>query len=228
MEFVIAAAVAAFLAATAFLRAILRICQEWERAVILRLGKYDRTRGPGIILMLPVVDRMVKVDLRVVVMDVQAQEVITRDNVTIKVSAVVFMRVMSPEAAVTQVENYGSAVSQFAQTSLRSIIGQSDLDDLLSHRDELNQKLQRIIDDATESWGVKVTAVEIKDVELPPTMQRAMARQAEAEREKRAKVIHAEGEFLAAARLAEAARLVSEPAAMQLRYLQTLTEFAVD
>jgi regulator of protease activity HflC (stomatin/prohibitin superfamily) len=207
---------------------VVRICREWERLVILRLGKYDRTRGPGLVLLLPLVDMPLRVDLRVVVMEVTAQEVITRDNVTIKVNAVVFLRVVSPEAAVIQVENYQLAVSQFAQTSLRSIIGQSELDEILAHRDRINEKLQMMIDEATQAWGVKVTAVEIKDVELPPSMQRAMARQAEAEREKRAKIIHAEGELAAAQKLAEAARQIAEPRAMQLRYLQTLTEIAVE
>ncbi|MBI3928440.1 MAG: slipin family protein [Armatimonadetes bacterium] len=206
----------------------LRICQEWERGVILRLGKYVEVRGPGLILLIPLLDRMVTVDLRVMVMEVTAQEVITRDNVTIKVNAVVFLRVVNPRDVVIQVEGYRKAVSQFSQTSLRTIIGQSELDEILIHRDDINRRLQRIIDEATEPWGVKVTAVEIKDVELPTAMQRAMARQAEAEREKRAKVIHAEGEFLAAARLAEAAELLDRPAALQLRYLQTLVEISVE
>jgi regulator of protease activity HflC (stomatin/prohibitin superfamily) len=205
-----------------------RICQEWERGVILRLGKFERLRGPGLILLIPMVEKIIKVDLRVVVMEVTAQEVITKDNVTIKVNAVVFLRVVTPENAIIQVEDYQQAVSQYSQSSLRSIIGQSELDDILVHRDDINQRLQQIIDEATEAWGVKVTAVEIKDVELPNSMQRAMARQAEAEREKRAKVIHADGEYQAAQKLADAAEQISDPAALQLRYLQTLVEVSVE
>ncbi len=211
-----------------FLPQIIRICQEWERGVILRLGKFDRIRGPGLVFLVPVVDQIIKVDLRVVVMEVTAQEVITRDNVTIKVNAVVFLRVVDPQDATIQVENYPEAVSQFAQSSLRSIIGQSELDEILVHRENINRRLQEIIDEATEAWGVKVTAVEIKDVELPNSMQRAMARQAEAEREKRAKVIHAEGEYQAAKKLADAAEQISDPTALQLRYLQTLVEVSVE
>lgn len=212
----------------ALLPQVIRICQEWERGVVLRLGKFNRTRGPGLILLVPILDRLIKVDLRVIVMEVTAQEVITRDNVTIKVNAVVFLRVFNAEDATIQVEEYKQAVSQFSQSSLRSIIGQSELDEILVHRDDINRRLQRIIDEATEAWGVKVTAVEIKDVELPTSMQRAMARQAEAEREKRAKVIHAEGEFQAAKKLAQAAEQISDPAALQLRYLQTLVEVSVE
>lgn len=207
---------------------LMRICKEWERGVIFRFGKLNRSRGPGLIFLVPFIDRIIKVDLRVVVMEVTAQEVITKDNVTIKVNAVVFMRVVDPEAALIQVEDYSHAVAQFSQSSLRSIIGQSELDEILVRRDDINRRLQRIIDEATEPWGVKVTAVEIKDVELPTSMQRAMARQAEAEREKRAKIIHADGEFEAALKLSQAAEQMSNPSAMQLRYLQTLVEISVE
>ena len=207
---------------------LMRICKEWERGVIFRFGKLNRSRGPGLIFLVPFIDRIMKVDLRVVVMEVTAQEVITKDNVTIKVNAVVFMRVVDPEAALIQVEDYSHAVAQFSQSSLRSIIGQSELDAILVRRDDINRRLQRIIDEATEPWGVKVTAVEIKDVELPTSMQRAMARQAEAEREKRAKIIHANGEFEAALKLSQAAEQMSNPSAMQLRYLQTLVEISVE
>lgn len=207
---------------------LMQICKEWERGVVFRFGKLNRSRGPGLIFLVPFIDRIVKVDLRVVVMEVTAQEVITKDNVTIKVNAVVFMRVVDPEAALIQVEDYSHAVAQFSQSSLRSIIGQSELDEILVRRDDINRSLQRIIDEATEPWGVKVTAVEIKDVELPTSMQRAMARQAEAEREKRAKIIHADGEFEAALKLSQAAEQMSNPSAMQLRYLQTLVEISVE
>ncbi len=207
---------------------MVKVFSEWERGVVLRLGKYVDTRGPGVVLLLPLLDRAVRVDLREVVMDIPSQEAITRDNVTLKVNAVLFFRVVDPQLAVIKVEYYHLAVSQISQTTLRSIIGQSELDELLANREKVNQELQRIIDQETERWGLKVTAVELKDLELPPSMQRAMARQAEAEREKRAKVIHAEGEFQAAQRLADAGRVISAPAAMQLRYLQTLTEISVD
>ena len=213
----------------ALIRSAIRVCREWERAVVLRFGKYQAVRGPGLILLIPVVEHMVRVDLREVVLDIKTQEAITRDNVTLKVNAVLIFRVTDPKLAILRVEHFDLAVTQFAQTSLRSIIGQFELDELLAHRDQINSRLQTIVDAETERWGVKVTAMEIKDVELPPSMQRAMARQAEAEREKRAKIIHAEGEFQAAQRLAEAARAMSaEPAAIQLRYLQTLTEIAVE
>lgn len=208
---------------------MIRIVQEWERGVIFRLGKYDRTRGPGLIFLVPIIDKMLKVDLRVVTMEVPPQEVITKDNVTMKVNAVIYFRVISPDSAVIKVLDYIRATSQIAQTTLRSILGQSELDEILAKRDQINEKLQVIIDEQTEPWGIKVSVVEIKDVELPQTMQRAMAKQAEAEREKRAKVIHAEGEFLAAQRLQDAAKVIQqEPAALQLRYLQTLTEIAVE
>jgi regulator of protease activity HflC (stomatin/prohibitin superfamily) len=206
-----------------------RIVQEYERGVIFRLGRLVGARGPGLFLILPFVERMVKVDLRVVTMDVPRQDVITRDNVTVKVDAVVYFRVVNPSDAVNKVMDYFRATSLVAQTTLRSVLGQSELDELLSKRDELNQKLQEIIDEATEPWGVKVTIVEVRDVSLPADMINAMSRQAQAERERRAKVIHAEGEFQAAARLAEAgAVMAAQPTTLQLRYLQTLTEIASD
>jgi len=206
-----------------------KVVQEYERGVIFRLGRLIGAKGPGLFFIIPIVDRMVKVDLRVVTLDIPSQEAITRDNVTVKVNAVAYFRVISPEDAITQVEDYRRATWQIAQTTLRSVLGQSELDELLSHRDQINQKLQKIIDEQTEPWGIKVSVVEVKDVELPQTMQRAMARQAEAERERRAKVIHAEGEFQASQQLAAAARVMSEDtAAIQLRYLQTLTEIAVE
>ncbi len=211
-----------------FLAAV-KVVQEYERGVIFRLGRLQGPRGPGIFLIIPFIDRMVKVDLRVVTLDIPTQEAITRDNITIKVNAVAYFRVVDPSDAIVQVEDFQRATWQIAQTSLRSVLGQSDLDELLIHRDEINQKLQQIIDEQTEPWGIKVSIVEVKDVELPDTMKRAMARQAEAEREKRAKIIHAEGEFSAAQQLQEAAAVIAkEPSALQLRYLQTLTEIAVE
>lgn len=206
-----------------------RIVQEYERGVIFRLGRLVGAKGPGLFFIIPFVDRMTKVDLRVVTLDVPSQEAITRDNVTVKVNAVVYFRVMGPEDAIVQVEDYRRATWQIAQTTLRNVIGQSELDELLAHREKVNQELQQIIDEQTEPWGIKVTLVEVKDVELPQTMQRAMAKQAEAEREKRAKIIHASGEFEASKQLAEAAAVIgSQPASIQLRYLQTLTEIAVE
>ncbi len=211
------------------LAASLRIVQEYERGVIFRLGRCVGARGPGLIILIPVIERMQKVDLRVITMDVPTQEVITKDNVTVKVNAVVYFRVVNPVDAVIKVLDHIRATSQLSQTTLRSVLGQSELDELLANRDEINQRLQRIIDEGTEPWGIKVSLVEVKDVELPPTMQRAMAAQAEAERERRAKLIHADGEYQAAERLAEAARIISQhPATIQLRYLQTLREIAVD
>jgi regulator of protease activity HflC (stomatin/prohibitin superfamily) len=205
----------------------IRIVQEYERGVIFRLGRLVGARGPGLFFILPFVERMVKVDLRIVTMDVPRQDVITRDNVTVKVDAVVYFRVVNPDDAVNKVMDYIRATSLVAQTTLRSVLGQSDMDELLSKRDELNQRLQQIIDEATEPWGVKVTIVEVRDVSLPADMISAMSRQAQAERERRAKVIHAEGEFQAAARLAEAGQVMAEqPTTLQLRYLQTLTEIA--
>lgn len=207
----------------------IRVVQEYERGVIFRLGRFVGAKGPGLFFIIPFIDRMMKVDLRTVTLDVPSQEAISRDNVTIKVNAVVYFRVLDPGAAIIQVEDYRRATWQIAQTTLRNVIGQSELDELLSHREKVNDELQRIIDEQTEPWGIKVSIVEVKDVELPQTMQRAMAKQAEAEREKRAKIIHAEGEFSAAKQLAEAAVVIArEPATMQLRYLQTLTEIAVE
>jgi len=204
-----------------------RIVQEYERGVIFRLGRLVGARGPGLFFIIPVVERMVKVDLRIVTMDVPSQECITRDNVTVKVNAVIYFRVVDPEAAVVKVLDHFRATSQISQTTLRSVLGQSDLDELLSERERINQRLQEIIDEQTEPWGVKVSTVEVKDAELPQTMQRAIARQAEAERERRAKVIHADGEFQAAQKLADAARIMSSaPNTLQLRFLQTLTEVA--
>ncbi len=209
--------------------AAVRVVQEYERGVIFRLGRLAGAKGPGLFLIIPFIDRMVKVDLRVVTLDVPTQEAITNDNVTVKVNAVAYFRVLDPERAVVQVEDYRRATWQIAQTSLRSVIGEAELDELLAHRERINNKLAQIIDEATEPWGVKVSLVEVKDVELPPTMQRAMARQAEAEREKRAKIIHAEGEFQAAQQLREAAHtMAEEPTTIQLRYLQTLTEIAAE
>lgn len=207
----------------------IKVVQEYERGVVFRLGRLVGPKGPGLFLLIPLIDRMVKVDLRVVTVDVPAQDVITSDNVTVRVSAVLYFRVVDPSMAITKVENYRQATWQIAQTTLRSVLGQSQLDELLAHRDKINLRLQQIIDEQTEPWGIKVTLVEVKDVELPATMQRAMARQAEAEREKRAKIIHAEGELQASKQLAQAAHVIAaEPASIQLRYLQTLTEIAVD
>jgi regulator of protease activity HflC (stomatin/prohibitin superfamily) len=207
--------------------AAVRIVQEYERGVIFRLGRLVGARGPGLILLIPGIERMVKVDLRVVTLDVPAQEAISGDNVTVKVNAVVYFKVVDPDAAVTKVLDFNRATSLIAQTTLRSVLGQVELDDLLANRERVNEQLQRIIDEQTDAWGVKVTAVEVRDVELPDAMKRAMARQAEAEREKRAKIIHADGEFAAAERLAEAARIIStQQAGLQLRYLQTLTEIS--
>jgi regulator of protease activity HflC (stomatin/prohibitin superfamily) len=209
------------------LTSAIKIVQEYERGVVFRLGRLVGPRGPGIILLIPFIERMVKVDLRTLTMDIPVQEVITRDNVTIRVNAVAYFRVVDPNASVVNVADYIRATSQIAQTTLRSVLGQVELDELLAEREKINQKLQEIIDEQTEPWGVKVSIVEVKDVELPDAMQRAMARQAEAEREKRAKIIHAEGEFSAASQLSEAARvLATVPGALQLRYLQTLTEIA--
>ncbi|KPJ49490.1 MAG: hypothetical protein AMJ38_03275 [Dehalococcoidia bacterium DG_22] len=211
------------------LASAIRILREYERGVIFRLGRLVGEKGPGLILLIPIVDRMVKVTLRVVAMDVPPQDVITKDNVSIKVNAVLYFRVIRAEESVVSVENYLYATSQLAQTTLRSVLGEHELDDLLASREKINQELQRIIDERTDPWGVKVTAVEVKDVDLPQEMQRAIAKQAEAERERRAKVIHAEGEFQAAGQLTAAAKVIAtEPAAIQLRYLQTLTEISVD
>ena len=206
-----------------------KVVQEYERGVVFRLGRLVGPRGPGLILLIPFVERMQKVDLRTVTMDIPAQEVITRDNVTVRVNAVAYFRVLDPNAAVVNVADYIRATSQIAQTTLRSVLGQSALDDLLSEREKINQELQQIIDEQTEPWGIKVSIVEVKDVELPQSMQRAMARQAEAEREKRAKIIHAEGEFQASQQLAQAAEVIHQnPVTIQLRYLQTLTEIGAE
>src|ERR1700761_6089124 len=205
----------------------LRILREYERGVVFRLGKLVGAKGPGLIFLVPIVDKMVKMDLRVVTIDVAKQEIMTRDNVPATVDAVVYFRVVDPMAAVIKVENYWKATSLIAQTTLRSVLGQSPLDDLLSQRDIINQKLQEIIDKQTEPWGVKVTSVEMKEVSLPDSMKRAMAKQAEAERERRAKVVNAEGEFQAAEKMVQAAALIAkEPIALQLRYLQTMREMA--
>jgi len=213
----------------ALLSLSIRIVYQYEAGVTFRLGRYQNTRKPGLRFIIPFIDKMRKVDTRVVTMDVPSQEAITRDNVTVKVNAVVYFRVTNPEAAVIEVYNYMQATFQIAQTTLRSVLGQSDLDELLSHREKLNQRLQQIIDEQTGPWGIKVSVVEIKDVELPASMQRAMAAQAEAERDRRAKVVHAEGEFQAAQKITEAAAILGrEPAALQLRYLQTLTQIATE
>lgn len=209
------------------LYSMIRILREYERGVIFRLGRYVGVKGPGLILLIPVIDKMVKVSLRILVMDVPPQDVITKDNVSIKVNAVVYFRVVDPSKAIIEVEDYLYATSQLAQTTLRSVLGEVELDELLAHREKLNQRLQRIIDEQTDPWGIKVTAVEIKHVDLPQEMQRAMARQAEAERERRAKVISASGEYQAAQTLSDAAKILAEnPISLQLRFLQTVTEIS--
>ncbi len=213
----------------ALFSAAIRVVQQYELGVIFRLGRLVGTKQPGIRLIIPFIDRMMKIDTRVVTIDVPAQEVITKDNVTARVNAVVFMRVMNAENAIIEVFDYKLATYQMAQTTLRSVLGQHDLDELLSKRDMLNQTLREIIDESTDPWGVKVSSVEIKDVELPDAMKRSMAAQAEAERERRAKIIHAEGEFQAASKLLDASKLISQdPSALQLRYLQTLTEISAE
>jgi regulator of protease activity HflC (stomatin/prohibitin superfamily) len=212
-----------------FLSASVKILQEYERGVVFRLGRYVGTRGPGLVLLIPFVERLEKVDLRILTLDIPAQEVITRDNVTVRVNAVAYFRALDPERAVIEVNDYVRATSQIAQTTLRSILGQSELDELLAEREAINDRLQTIIDEQTEPWGVKVSIVEVKDVELPEAMQRAMARQAEAERDKRARIINAEGEYQAAERLHEAAVVIAqEPTALQIRYLQTLNDIAAE
>ncbi|TMF28523.1 MAG: slipin family protein [Chloroflexi bacterium] len=212
------------------LSSAIRIINEYERGVLFRLGRLMALKGPGLRLIIPFgIDRLVKIDLRTVTLEVPPQEVITLDNVTIKVNAVIYFLVVDPRNAVTKVANFINATSQIAQTTLRSVLGQSSLDELLANREKINTRLQKIIDEQTEPWGIKVSTVEIKDVELPQTMQRAMAKQAEAEREKRAKIIHAEGEFEAAQKLTDAAGVIAtQPSALQLRYLQTLTEIGVE
>jgi len=210
-----------------FLSSAIKILREYERGVVFRLGRLIGAKGPGIIFLIPLVDKMVKVSLRTIAMDVPPQDVITRDNVSVKVNAVIFFRVLDPRNAVVQVEDFLYATSQMAQTTLRSVLGQVELDDLLASRDKINQQLQRIIDEHTDPWGVKVTTVEVKHVDLPQDMQRAMSKQAEAERERRAKVINAEGEYQAAEKLAQAAHvLAAAPIAVQLRFLQTMREVA--
>lgn len=210
-----------------FLFSAIKVLREYERGVIFRLGRVINVKGPGLILLIPVIDKMVKVSLRLVTMDVPPQDVITRDNVSVKVNAVIYFRVMDPNKATIVVENYIFATSQLAQTTLRSVCGQVELDELLAQREKINLKIQNILDKHTEPWGIKVTTVEVKHIDLPQEMQRAMAKQAEAERERRAKVINAEGEFQAAARLTEAAGIIAQhPEALQLRYLQTLREIS--
>ncbi|MBI5098157.1 MAG: slipin family protein [Nitrospirae bacterium] len=212
-----------------FLSSAIKVLREYERGVVFRLGRLIPVRGPGLVIIWPVIDKLVKVGLRTVTMDVPSQDIITKDNVTVKVNAVVYFRVVEPTKAITEVADYEYATSQISQTTLRSVLGQSALDDLLSKRDELNAELQKIIDEQTEPWGIKVTTVEVKNVDLPIEMQRAIAKQAEAERERRAKVIHAQGEFEAAQKLTDAAAIIgSQPAALQLRFLQTLTEVAAE
>jgi len=207
----------------------IKILMEYERGVVFFLGKFQTVKGPGLVFVLPIVQRLIRVNLQTVTMEVPSQDVITRDNVSVKVSAVIFLRVVDPQRAVLAVQDYLYSTSQIAQTTLRSVLGQSQLDDLLSKREEINAELQRIIDQQTEPWGVKVSAVEVKNVDLPQEMQRAIAKQAEAERERRAKVIHAEGEFQAAQKLSDAAAVIAQhPAALQLRYLQTLVEIAAE
>ena len=208
----------------------IQILAEYERGVVFRLGKLlPKPKGPGLVLVFRPIDRLVRISLRTVVLDVPPQDIITRDNVSVKVNAVVYFRVLDPRRAVVEVENYMYATSQLSQTTLRSVLGQAELDDLLAERERLNQELQKILDHQTDPWGIKVSAVEVKHVDLPQDMQRAMARQAEAEREKRAKIIHAEGELIASEKLSQAAGIIDrEPAAMTLRYLQTLTEIAAE
>jgi regulator of protease activity HflC (stomatin/prohibitin superfamily) len=207
----------------------LKILKEYERAVVFRLGRLTGQRGPGLIVLIPGLERMIRVDLRVITYDVPPQDVITKDNVSVKVNAVLYFQVTDPNKAIVSVANFFEATNQIAQTTLRSVLGQQELDDLLANRDKINAELQKIIDDQTEPWGVKVSVVEVKNVDLPPEMTRAMAKQAEAERERRSKVIHAEGEFQASQKLADAAKVIATaPSAMQLRFLQTLTEVAAE
>ncbi|MCJ7538394.1 MAG: slipin family protein [Desulfobacterales bacterium] len=212
-----------------FLSAAIRILNEYERGVIFRLGRVIKAKGPGLIILIPVVDKMVKVSMRLVAMDVDPQDVITRDNVSVKVNAVIYFRVIEPIKAVVEVEDYTYAMSQLAQTTLRSVCGQAELDELLSAREKINSQLQEILDTHTDPWGIKVATVELKHIDLPQEMQRSMAKQAEAERERRAKIINAEGEFQAATKLAEAAEIIGEhPMALQLRYLQTMREISAE
>ncbi len=212
-----------------FLSAAIRILNEYERGVIFRLGRVIKAKGPGLIILIPVVDKMVKVSMRLVALDVDPQDVITRDNVSVKVNAVIYFRVIDPIKAIIEVENYNYAMSQLAQTTLRSVCGQAELDELLSAREKINSQLQEILDTHTDPWGIKVATVELKHIDLPQEMQRSMAKQAEAERERRAKVINAEGEYQAASKLAEAAKIIEKhPVSLQLRYLQTMREMAAE
>ena len=212
-----------------FLASAIRVLNEYERGVIFRLGRLIATKGPGLIILIPVIDKMMKVDLRLVVMDVPPQDVITRDNVSIKVNAVIYFRVLDSNKAVVEVENFLYATSQLAQTTLRSVCGQVELDEILSEREKINENLQEILDRSTDPWGIKVSTVEVKHIDLPQEMQRAMAKQAEAERERRAKIINAQGEFQAAQKLADAAAIIAEhPMALQLRYLQTLNQVSAE
>ncbi len=229
MEGVVIGVIAALFVILVVASATIKIAQEYERGVIFRLGKYTGVRGPGLYVIIPFVERSVKVDLRVVTLDIPSQEAITKDNVTVKVNAVVYFRVVKPEDSVIKVYDHRYATSQISQTTMRSVIGQHELDELLAQRERLNQNLQRIIDEQTDPWGVKVSVVEIKEVELQPSMVRAIGAQAEAERERRAKIVHAEGEQQAAEKLAAAAKVIAtEPMALQLRYLQTLTIIATE
>ena len=229
MEVAVGVIVVVAIFALIIIGSAVRVLREYERGVIFRLGRLIATKGPGLILLIPIIDRIVKVDLRTVTLNIPPQEVITRDNVPASVNAVCYFRVIDPNRSIVEVENYLLATSQIAQTTLRSVLGKAELDQLLAERERLNEDLQKIIDEQTEPWGVKVTTVEIKDVEIPEQMQRAMARQAEAERERRAKIINSEGEFQAAQKLADAADIISvNPATLQLRYLQTLLEMGVN
>jgi regulator of protease activity HflC (stomatin/prohibitin superfamily) len=218
-----------FLFFVILLFSMIKVLREYERGVVFRLGRYSATKGPGLIILVPFIDKMVKVSLRTLVMDVPSQDIVTKDNISVKVNAVVYFRVLQPQKAVIEVQDFLFATSQIAQTTLRSVLGQSEMDELLSERDAINKKLAIIIDDHTEPWGIKVSNVEVKQIDLPIEMQRAMARQAEAERERRAKVIHADGEFQASQKLADAAEVIAkQPISLQLRYLQTLTEIATE
>ena len=212
-----------------FLTSALKVVREYDRGVIFRLGRLVGAKGPGLIILIPIIDKMVKVSLRVVTLDIPSQDIITKDNVSVKVNAVLYFRVVDPQKAIVEVEDYLFATGQLAQTTLRSILGQVELDELLANRDEINDKMQKIVDEQTDAWGIKVSLVELKHVDLPTEMQLAMAKQAEAERDRRAKIIHAEGEFQASEKLAAAAEIIGrQPAALQLRYLQTLTEVAAE
>ncbi len=212
-----------------FLTSALKVVREYDRGVIFRLGRLIGAKGPGLILLIPIIDKMVKVSLRVITLDIPTQDIITKDNVSVKVNAVLYFRVIDPQKAIVEVEDYLFATGQLAQTTLRSILGQVELDELLANREEINDKMQKIVDEQTDAWGIKVSLVELKHVDLPTEMQRAMAKQAEAERERRAKIIHAEGEYQASEKLAKAAEILGkQPAALQLRYLQTLTEVAAE